>query len=90
MDSEEECSICGINLSDKFKTELNCNHIFHYECLMKTFMNQSNYKHKKQNTCPLCRKNCGYLPIVNGLKKIIVGIHVENFLECSNNDGFIK
>ena len=36
---EEECAICGILLKDKYSYTLNCNHKFHYECLMKSFMN---------------------------------------------------
>ena len=65
----EDCSICGITLDDKFKIELNCNHIFHYECIMKSF------KHNKNTECPYCRKKNGLLPIVNGLNKPISGIH---------------
>ena len=36
---DEDCSICGLELKEKFCYELKCGHKFHYECLMKSFMN---------------------------------------------------
>ena len=43
-----ECIIC---FEDKIKLcrELNCNHIFCYECIDKWFL--------KSNSCPVCKKN---------------------------------
>ena len=74
--SEEDCGICGLELSDKFSYTLNCGHKFHYECLMKSFNNISyTINSKKNNQCPYCRKNSECLPLVNGLKKVIPGIH---------------
>ena len=32
------CDICGDLLNDKCVIKLNCNHSFHYECVMKTFL----------------------------------------------------
>ena len=78
--SEEDCSICGLKLLDKYSHNLQCNHIFHYECLMKTFIRSKMYK-SNTNSCPYCRETCGYLPIVNGLKKIFIGVHVSNAKE---------
>lgn len=72
--SEEECGICGLELNDKFSYKLDCGHAFHYDCLLKSFSNTSNNK-KYSNFCPYCRKNSTYLPLVNGLKKIIPGVH---------------
>ncbi len=72
--SDEDCGICGLELSEKFSYKLNCNHVFHYECLMKSFNNTS-YNKKCSNFCPYCRKNSENLPLVNGLKKIIPGVH---------------
>ena len=70
----EECAICGLDLDEKFSQELKCNHKFHYECLMKTF--QNTYCPKlKRNHCPYCRDSCGFLPVVNGLKKLQTGVH---------------
>ena len=75
--TDEDCCICGDNLSLKFNHELRCKHVFHYECLMKTFIYSSNSKvNKSARACPLCRKTSDYLPIVIGLKKILVGVHV--------------
>ena len=74
----EECGICGLELNDKFSHTLSCNHIFHYECLMKSF--QSIHKHKKEyNHCPYCREKYEYLPLINGLKKVIPGVHCNTF-----------
>ena len=82
-----ECNICGTNLKDKFCHTLDCNHIFHYECLMKTFQSTNN-KLQYKNSCPYCRKSCNYLPIVNGLRNIIPGIHcskkIQNINESKN------
>ena len=91
--SDEECSICGLELKDKYTYELNCNHKFHYECLMKTFAHtpkKSYGKNKVLNSCPYCRKDCDYLPVVNGLKKLIVGVHFETIQEFTDENGIIK
>ena len=53
-----------------------CNHQFCQECFWTWT--------KKNNSCPYCRSNCGYLPVVSGLKKIIVGVHVKSFDEINN------
>jgi len=71
-DNDDDCSICGLNLKDKYQYKLPCNHPFHYECLLKTFTPTKQYQ---INHCPYCRVKCGYLPIVNGLKKITIGVH---------------
>lgn len=65
------CDICGDLLNDKCVIKLNCNHSFHYECVMKTFLADK----KKINQCPLCRRKHGPLPVVNGLSKLTSGIH---------------
>jgi hypothetical protein len=77
---EEDCSICGIPLKDKYQYKLSCNHVFHYECLLKTFVHSKQtdfYSGKYKNKCPYCRGKCEYLPIVNGLNKVIVDIHYK-------------
>ena len=88
--SDEECSICGLELKDKYCQELNCNHKFHYECLMKSFMNTSKLNKNNKNNCPYCRSSCDYLPVVNGLKKLIVGVHFETIQEFIDENGIIK
>ena len=47
MIEQSECTICLLPCTEETKTETECNHIFHQECLDKWL--QSNY------TCPLCR-----------------------------------
>jgi len=68
------CDICGDLLESKYVQTLQCNHSYHYECIMKTFM----YDKKRNNQCPLCRTKNGVLPIVNGLPKLSRGIHFYN------------
>ena len=66
-----KCLICEENLNSKFTHTLVCNHTFHYECLMKSYIFQDSFKNK----CPYCRKISGLLPIVNGIKKPKKNIH---------------
>ena len=81
---QEDCGICGLPINDKFSHTLVCNHTFHYECLMKSFQNTPKYKKDIYNHCPYCRKNSDYLPLVNGLKKVVPNVH------CHNNTSSIK
>ena len=67
----EICSICGDSIKSCFSHKLSCNHTFHYECLQKSLI----HNYEKTNNCPLCRQNIELLPVVNGLKKLIRGIH---------------
>jgi len=74
--SDEEicCDICGDAHKEKYTITLKCNHSYHYECILKSFM----CDRKKHNQCPLCRKSHGLLPLVNGLSKIVKGVHYIN------------
>tara|TARA_B110000495_G_C22953752_1_gene558625 strand:- start:687 stop:1082 length:396 start_codon:yes stop_codon:yes gene_type:complete len=93
MVEQEDCGICGLELKDKFSHTLVCNHTFHYECLMKSFVNSPKYK-KELNHCPYCRKISDFLPLVNGLKKVVPDVHCKNTitsiqekkLELKNNN----
>jgi len=77
-EDQEECGICGLEIKDKYSYKLICNHEFHYECLMKSFQNTPKMK-KEYNHCPYCRKKTNYLPLINGLKKVIPGVHCNSF-----------
>ncbi len=63
------CSICGEPNELKLTHELNCGHVFHYNCLLLSFRNM------QTDRCPYCRKSGNKLPLVNGLKKIYYDIH---------------
>ena len=39
---DEACSICGDNLKLHYSHKLECDHIFHYECLLKSFKGAKN------------------------------------------------
>jgi len=75
---QEDCGICGLSIDEKFSHTLKCNHTFHYECLMKSFQNINKYKKNIYNYCPYCRKNSEYLPLANGLKKVVPNVHCIN------------
>lgn len=65
-----DCNICGEPLSTKPSHTLDCNHCYHYECIQKTFI-----MFRKKCKCPLCGQYSKGLPLVNGLPKLIKGIH---------------
>ena len=81
---ENCCPICGDDLKNELCHTLECNHKYHYNCLLLTF------KNLRCNGCPYCRSKNNYLPIVNGLKKQIVGIHVSKAEELSDENGVMK
>ena len=45
------CSICGEDIDNKYKFTTECNHTFHYECLMNSFIYQ-----KKKSVGPSKRE----------------------------------
>jgi len=48
----DDCSICLNNLlKDQKVIKLNCNHIYHKDCILNWFNKDS------ENGCPLCRNN---------------------------------
>ena len=71
IDYEALCNICGDRLGNLPIHTLECNHHFHYDCILKSFQTSQEYN----NVCPYCRHTIEKLPIVNGLKKLIRGIH---------------
>jgi hypothetical protein len=71
---DEICGICGDVLSSQYCETLVCSHVFHYECIFKTFKVMKQTQHHP-NRCPYCRKNTGYLTLVNGLSKLEPKIH---------------
>lgn len=87
---EEDCGICGLPLTDKYSYKMSCNHIFHYECLLKTFSKKPYTVNNSKNNCPYCRTPVKYLPIVNGLKKAIYGVHTGQYSELAYLNKCIK
>ena len=72
---DDDCAICALPLKDMYCETLPCNHVFHYECLLKTFVAGKRMSYKHVNRCPYCRSLGGYLPPINGLPKLIGKIH---------------
>lgn len=67
-DSPHTCAICLETVGRCKKFSLNCNHVFHKQCL-------SRWIHKGNDTCPLCRGELsGYelclLGVKNSVRKI--------------------
>ena len=81
---EDCCSICGDNFNNEYCHTLECNHKFHYNCLLLTF------KNLRSNSCPYCRSKDNYLPIVNGLKKPLIGIHASKITDLFDENGHKK
>lgn len=76
-----ECLICGDDDKYKFMHKLCCGHIYHYECIEKTFMCDNDIscgKLKNKNYCPYCSCEAGILPIINGINKTIKNIHYSS------------
>ena len=73
--ADEECAICALPLKDLYCETLQCSHVFHYECTLKTFVSCKKQTYKHVNRCPYCREKSGYLSIINGLTKVIRDIH---------------
>ena len=74
----KECYICGETDKYKYFHTLCCGHSYHYDCIMQTFIHDtdtSGQKNINDNYCPYCSKEVGILPIINGLPNIIKGIH---------------
>jgi len=70
---EETCGICGDGLAGQCCETLLCSHVFHYECIFKSFKVLKN--NRTVNRCPYCRKKAGYMTIVNGLNNLVPKIH---------------
>ena len=65
IDYDSLCNICGDRLGNLPTHTLECNHHFHYDCILKSF--QTSQEHN--NVCPYCRHTNERLPVINGLKK---------------------
>jgi len=68
FDDSNLCLICydeykiNKNVNDNTKcVTLKCGHKFHYECIYMTYKSL-----KGQRTCPYCRKDGGFLPLIPG------------------------
>lgn len=75
----DECMICGESLKTGFTERLTCNHVYHYECILKTFQ-MVKPPGSSKNRCPYCRANVGYLTLVNGLTHPLPKIHYNPLL----------
>ena len=77
---EEFCNIC-FSKHDNSSIRLKCGHKYHYNCIKDSYI--INNTHKKR-CCPYCRKEGGYLTLMEG-DIPIKGIHREyqvNYKRC--------
>lgn len=78
----ECCSICGDTLKNDLTHKLKCGHEYHYKCLFQSFISMPPYN----NGCPYCRSPDNLLPLVNGIKKVIPGVHdISNLNNFENH-----
>ena len=73
---ELECPICCdiIDKDDLWKLE--CDHIYHYNCILNSIKNSFNKSSKKCRECPYCREYGGYLELKPGIIPI-KNVHLE-------------
>lgn len=82
------CEICSSRLDNNCVT-LECNHCFHYDCLLKSMKIRDIKFYNMQ--CPYCRKSIDFLPLLPG-EKPIKNIHKEynEFIQKENSKYFIN
>lgn len=83
------CNICGEeveNISQQITLKCNPNHTYCYDCIFDWYYKNRNHSdiHGDSNiasstSCPICRKNGGYLPIPEG-KSRIENVHIPPIL----------
>lgn len=80
---ENFCEICCSKL-DENNIKLDCNHCFHYECLLKS-MKQKDIRFFNME-CPYCREKIDFLPLLPG-EKPIKNLHKEynEYIQKENN-----
>ena len=74
------CNICFCEHDDT-SVKLKCGHKYHYSCIKDSYVINNT---KKKRCCPYCRKDGGYLSLIND-EKPIKGIHREyqvNYKRC--------
>lgn len=54
--TEDACSICYMQLSDRSQLKLSCDHIFHDDCIEHVIMECNSNDRYTIPSCPLCRK----------------------------------
>jgi|TARA_B110000008_G_scaffold269451_1_gene298698 hypothetical protein len=72
-----ECTICYNNILDINKVITECNHVFHFSCLLKNF--KSNPSTGEQ--CPLCRKSFLQSPPINNSNTYIPPSNASSILQ---------
>ena len=93
---DNECGVCGDNMTDENKYTLPCKHSFCYDCLVHSFKGECcNYYYTKNNInhriCPYCRAKSGYLPLRPGYKYTkFVHCPTDRIITKSECKGFYK
>ena len=66
QDPNKHCEICCEKL-DKGTLTLDCQHTFHYECIIQSFLKSRTVSKRE---CPYCRKRTSFLPLPRGSRHI--------------------
>ena len=74
-----ECKVCYDNIEDGNYIELKCSHAYHSDCILMSYQ----MKTDRFRECPYCRKDGGYLPLLDG-QTPIKNIHREWLIENKN------
>ena len=69
------CTIC-YKENNNDSISLDCNHIYHYDCIIQWFnYNRNKKKLLKNRKCPYCLKHTSYLPLKGKYYKDIHGFN---------------
>ena len=79
LEPDNFCNICYCE-HDSNSIVLKCKHRYHYECILNSYKLNNT---KKPRTCPYCREDGGYLPLIQDIKPV-KNIHREYTKWLSN------
>ena len=86
------CYICCGELSfneddsteDDVVLKTNCNHYFHYNCLIQSIKSKSTYYSHSRQECPYCRSQMGWFPKLTENQQLLKYVHKEFYAYLYN------
>ena len=64
---------------DDVVLKTNCNHYFHYNCLLESIKSKKTYYSHSRQECPYCRSQIGWLPKLNDNHQLLKHVHKEYY-----------